>query len=138
MTLDEFLSRLDGVKKLPQGEWVARCPAHDDHSPSLNITEKSDGRLVYICRAGCPQVNVVEALGLTFSDLFPEKYLGHHKPIKRRWSPRAICEIMGASASNLALLCERKKHQDLTEEESATFDANLQNIILLSHEALYG
>ena len=42
-------------------DWYALCPAHDDQSPSLAITEK-DGKVVFVCRAGCSQEAVIAAL----------------------------------------------------------------------------
>jgi predicted P-loop ATPase len=42
-------------------EWRCLCPAHDDHDPTLSITEK-DGQLLVICRAGCEQHSVIAAL----------------------------------------------------------------------------
>jgi putative DNA primase/helicase len=41
--------------------WIARCPAHDDHDPSLDIDERG-GRTVFVCRAGCDQKAVIAAL----------------------------------------------------------------------------
>jgi len=138
MRAEEFLSRLDGVKSLHSGQWMARCPSHDDSTASLGIREEADGRLLIKCFAECSTQSVLESLGLTFSDLFTERYLGHHKPINRRWTPRAICELMGASASNVALLWERMQNRKLTDEEFAIFRSELQNIILLGNEALNG
>jgi hypothetical protein len=42
--------------------WSARCPAHDDHNPSLSITEDRDGRVLLHCFAGCPQWLVISTL----------------------------------------------------------------------------
>lgn len=49
------------------GRWyatygVARCPAHDDRSPSLSIAEGRDGRLLLRCSAGCPFGDIRDAL----------------------------------------------------------------------------
>ena len=41
--------------------WVARCPAHDDRTPSLSITDGEDRVLVH-CHAGCSQSEVIQAL----------------------------------------------------------------------------
>ena len=49
------------------GHW--RCPAHDDHDPSLTVTEADDGVLIH-CHAGCSTDAIVAKLGLTLSDLF--------------------------------------------------------------------
>ena len=51
--------------------WVSRCPAHDDHTPSLSIDEAEDGRVLIKCFAGCPNENVTRALGIELRDLFP-------------------------------------------------------------------
>jgi putative DNA primase/helicase len=41
--------------------WIARCPAHDDHTPSLSICDANDKVLVH-CHAGCDQERVIGAL----------------------------------------------------------------------------
>jgi hypothetical protein len=42
--------------------WMARCPAHEDSTPSLSIKETRDGRLLVHCHAGCEQTAVISAL----------------------------------------------------------------------------
>ena len=49
--------------------FVAKCPAHDDKSPSLNVDE-ADGKVLLKCQAGCDTRDVVSALGLSMTDLF--------------------------------------------------------------------
>jgi len=46
------------------GRWMALCPAHDDHSPSLSITEGPGGRAHLHCFAGCPPEAIWERLAL--------------------------------------------------------------------------
>ncbi|HZZ23033.1 MAG TPA: hypothetical protein VFE60_10870 [Roseiarcus sp.] len=41
--------------------WTCRCPAHDDHDPSLRITER-DGKVLVKCWSGCEQSDVIDAL----------------------------------------------------------------------------
>jgi hypothetical protein len=48
------------------GRWtgrsgIARCPVHEDRSPSLSVSER-DGRVLVHCHAGCPQPDVIAAL----------------------------------------------------------------------------
>lgn len=50
--------------------WITRCPAHDDHNPSLSVSEGADGRALFNCLAGCSQEAVLSALGLNAADLF--------------------------------------------------------------------
>ncbi|MGO4609546.1 hypothetical protein AB4142_24690 [Variovorax sp. 2RAF20] len=68
--INHFLQRLESVKPSGRG-FTARCPAHEDGSPSLSIKEGEDGRVLLNCFAGCPPQEVVAALGLTMADLFP-------------------------------------------------------------------
>jgi len=68
--IEIVLSKLSAVRRSGNG-WLARCPAHDDHRPSLSINEGSDGRVLLRCHAGCPVEEVVRALALDMRDLFP-------------------------------------------------------------------
>jgi putative DNA primase/helicase len=42
--------------------WVARCPAHDDRTPSLSIRETHEGRVLLKCFAGCSWADLRDAL----------------------------------------------------------------------------
>lgn len=42
--------------------WIARCPAHNDRTPSLSITDASNGKVLVRCHAGCDQLEVIAAL----------------------------------------------------------------------------
>jgi 5S rRNA maturation endonuclease (ribonuclease M5) len=55
----------------------ARCPAHDDHTASLSVTEGDAGKVVVHCHAGCPIDEIVAAIGLNLGDLFPPSTNGH-------------------------------------------------------------
>jgi DNA primase len=69
--LGELLAMLDDVRAGQDGNHRARCPAHDDKDPSLSISQASDERLLIKCFAGCSAEDVLGALGLKLSDLFP-------------------------------------------------------------------
>jgi len=74
--IDAVLAALEsnGFKpKRSGGEWKARCPAHDDRSPSLSIGEGDDGRALINCHAGCDATDVVASLGLEMRDLMPPR-----------------------------------------------------------------
>ena len=59
--LDTILSGLDKVRKSGAG-WTACCPAHNDHEPSLSISEYRTGKVLVKCWAGCSQHEVIAAL----------------------------------------------------------------------------
>ena len=45
--------------------YLAKCPAHDDHDPSLNITEKKDGSALLHCFSNnCDYESILKAIGL--------------------------------------------------------------------------
>lgn len=85
---ERFISRLGKVKGR-NGSWTAQCPAHADKSPSLSIRETPDGRVLVHCFGGCEVHDVVGAVGMDLSDLFPpeEKKRDWNEPSKPRLKP---------------------------------------------------
>ena len=68
----QALYETTGYQPKRQGKgWTARCPAHDDRTPSLAVSEGDDGRVLMYCHAGCTNGAVCDALGIAESDLFP-------------------------------------------------------------------
>ena len=72
MSAEILLSRLSGVRATGQGRWLAKCPAHEDRSPSLSIADR-EGRVLVHCFGGCETEDVLGAVGLRFSDIMPER-----------------------------------------------------------------
>jgi|TARA_R100000501_G_C2536759_1_gene57330 hypothetical protein len=100
-----LLDRLEKVRQTGDGRWMARCPAHDDRTPSLSIKECDDGRLLMHCFAGCPAGDVLTPVGLSLGDLFPEGMRSHHK----RGLPQWKMERLRAHADHetIVLACMR-------------------------------
>ncbi len=69
MSVEELVARLD-AKRSGNG-WQARCPAHDDTSPSLSINLGDDGRILLHCFAGCQVDAICDALGISMKALSP-------------------------------------------------------------------
>ena len=78
MSVDTLLQRLTKVTGR-RGHWTACCPAHEDRSPSLAITETDDGRILLKCFGGCSVQEIVGAIGMDMTDLFPDSN-DHYKP----------------------------------------------------------
>ena len=76
MGIDDFLGKLDGVTSDGKGGWMACCPAHDDHNPSMHVNVGADGRILVKCYAGCTTADIVAALGLKMRDLMAEEAPG--------------------------------------------------------------
>lgn len=57
----ETIAKALGGRKAGGG-WTARCPAHDDHTPSLSIRDAEKNKVLVRCHAGCDQERVIAAL----------------------------------------------------------------------------
>lgn len=84
MTAEALLSRLEKVKQTGKDRWVACCPAHADQHPSLNVRETPDGTVLIKCFTGCGAADVVAAVGLELSDLFPPRPDSPDEPTRRQ------------------------------------------------------
>lgn len=80
MTLNEFLGRLDKVRKTGQNQYVACCPGHDDKNPSLCISSSEDKILLH-CQRGCDTAHILSSMGLEMRDLFypPPTDMGYNR-----------------------------------------------------------
>ena len=75
------LPLLEGVRQIGNSKWVAKCPSHKDKTPSLSLTYGRNGRVLMHCFGGCRPADVINALGLKWSDLFAE---GSKPPVKKQ------------------------------------------------------
>lgn len=99
MCVENFLSKLKKVKHTGSGRWIACCPAHDDKHPSLSVCEMEDGTILIKCWAGCGAADVISAVGLEFSDLFPNKRRPKNGKRERQpFNPKDILRIMSREA----------------------------------------
>ena len=96
MDLKEFLSRLH-VDRGPNanGEYMCRCPAHDDKTASLCVREGQRG-IVLKCQAGCVTNAVVAAMGLSMSDLFRDPAKPRRAEPKDRTAAKPAGSAKGA------------------------------------------
>jgi putative DNA primase/helicase len=60
MRAEEIAHALGGRRG--SGGWTARCPAHDDQTPSLSVRDADDGMVLVKCFAGCGQTQVIATL----------------------------------------------------------------------------
>ena len=76
--IQALLSRLECVRQLAPDRWQARCPAHQDQTPSLSI-RLTDNKLLIHCWAGCGADDILAAVGLTWGDLFADRWQAAHQ-----------------------------------------------------------
>ena len=105
MSIHDLLPHLDGVRQTGVGRWIAKCPGHDDRSPSLSLRECDDGRVLIHCFAGCEVESVLAAAGLRFSDLYPDKPLGQRlRPVGH--NPRDLLRLVRRESLIVLLAAE--------------------------------
>lgn len=104
MTTAKLLCRMDRVLARGPVRWIARCPAHEDQSPSLSIRE-ADGKILLYCFSGCRTEKIVAALGLAMRDLFTASPISQgHRPTTK---PQKIDLVDVAYQFELAALDRR-------------------------------
>src|SRR5260370_31523669 len=79
MTIDDRRAKLERVRKAKDG-WIARCPAHDDRTPSLSVAKGQDGQILLRCFAGCSLAEILDSLSLAVADLYPDGTEGNPSP----------------------------------------------------------
>lgn len=114
MNTDKLLSGLAGVKQTSKDCWIARCPAHKDKTPSLNIRDAGD-RLLIHCFTGCSVNDIVSAIGLELSDLFPEVQK-RNSPLGRRFMPWDVIQCLSGETLFMVICSDSlAKGEVLTE-----------------------
>lgn len=104
MSIDDFLAKLEGVTSDGKGGWMACCPGHDDHNPSMHVNVGADGRILVKCYAGCTTADIVAALGLRTRDLMPERVGAKGKGNGKGKAPKAAT---GKKSSDAATPAEK-------------------------------
>lgn len=135
--VDSFLQTLDGVRIVRAGVWQARCPAHDDHSPSLSVKETADGTVLIKCWAGCGASEIVDAVGLDLADLFPASaskfdHLQVPPREKRPWHAIDVLRALVMEATVIAVIAGKLDNAGLTQEDSARLTVALQRLYAAS------
>ena len=114
MKLEQLLGSLTKLKKTGPDRWVACCPAHDDKGPSLAI-KVNDKTVMLHCFAGCSTEAVLDAIGMTFSDLYPD-HQEHIKP--QRINPNDALRCIAYESMVAAASMGTMRQRELTPEES--------------------
>ena len=113
MNAQDVLDRLEKVTG-SKGKWMACCPAHQDKSPSLAVTEADDRVLVH-CFSGCDTQDVTAAIGLNVADLFYNKLAGAEMTERKR---QRFEEVLKSERIQVAIInAVEKVERPLTTHE---------------------
>ena len=75
MSAKTLLQHLNKVKRTGPDRWIASCPTRHDKNPSMTIRELPDGRVLVHDFGGDSVHEILAAVGLELSDLFPPRQL---------------------------------------------------------------
>ena len=88
MNAEHIAKQLQKARKQADGSWLACCPAHNDRTPSLSLSDGDKG-LIWHCHATCSQDDVRSALERA-TDMEP--YVPHEtEPRVLAFTPDYIC-----------------------------------------------
>jgi hypothetical protein len=118
MSLETLMGRLDKVKHLGRAQYQAVCPAHQDKSPSLAIKALADGRILMHCLGGCDTNSVLDAIGLSMEDLFPER-IGEFKSERKPFHAGQVLQMIAREATIVALCGGELTKHPLDETDRA-------------------
>src|SRR5690349_11170269 len=76
---DIVRGRLDKVRGTDV-KGTARCPAHEDRTPSLSSRVKPNGDVLLHCFAGCDVTDICSAVGLRVSELYASENGAYRPP----------------------------------------------------------
>lgn len=131
MHINDFLSRLNRVRQLSDGQYQASCPTamhtHGDRSAGLSIKAADDGRVLVFCHAGCHAELIAQALGLTLSDLFPEAERRPGSALARnpRFLTSDMATVIAYDAVTASLALDYvKQGRDFTPEDLSQMEAS--------------
>ena len=115
--IDRLLPHLEGVRPTASAQYAAKCPAHDDKSPSLSIRDLGDRVLIH-CFAGCEPDEIMDAVGLSLADLFVRCETHGLMPIRERWNARALLrELSDESVLVLIAATDMLQNRPLPPED---------------------
>lgn len=119
---EKLVERLEFCKQVSGSRWIARCPAHDDRSPSLSVTQSDDGRVLIHCHAGCGANAILTSLQLEWADLYPDD--DNFSPLIRRRERDSYNDLVVGIAE-----ARMKEGHRLTEDDKRTvLEARLKQL----------
>jgi hypothetical protein len=106
--IEQLLSRLDGVQKVRVNGWKSRCPAHNGDGKSLAVTLGDSGHILIHCFAyGCEAGDILEAVGMSVGDLFPERLperRANQPPLKHAMPAIDLMRVMKYELTRVQLI----------------------------------
>ena len=129
MSVENLLQRLSKVKG-GKGHWTACCPAHEDRSPSLAITETDDGRILLKCFGGCSVQEIVGSIGMDISDLFPDSKEHHRPKVKNAFYASDLLKLLEFESTIVMIAAnDVAKGKQLSDNDRSRLSQSYERIL---------
>lgn len=120
MSLDAILPHLRKVKKTATG-YIACCPAHEDKSPSMTMTER-DGVVLMHCFAGCGIDEIMGAIGVDPAELFPPRESSGKGRRKAAFNAHDVLQSLATELTIVTIYSgDVKRGKEVSENDRARF-----------------
>lgn len=125
--LNAILSGLVKVKQTGNGKYIACCPVHSDKSPSLGITEKSDGIILMRCfGCGAGALEVCNSLGIDPANLFPPTdNVRYEKKVRGGFSAWQLLNVLRTDLIRLLVIANDLKKLNALPNDDRDFIAEI-------------
>ena len=141
---DSLLAHLDGVQKVRKG-WRARCPNCGGTSRKVSIADAPNGSTLLHCFGGCEPAAILQSVGLTIADLFPERLrpmtLDEQRAARlaaRESGWAAALGVLVREATVILVACRMlRRHEGLGDEDDARVEV-AESRIASAREVLHG
>jgi hypothetical protein len=127
--LETLLSRLKKVRGR-DGSWMACCPSHDDKSPSMTIRDEQ-GKILIHCFAGCSVPDILGAVQMDMTDLFPvrDDFIPPHQPLRPRFRAADLLKVVSFEATIVAVSAhDLAQGRVLSKEDHARLRLSIERI----------
>lgn len=136
--IQNILERLEHVKDTGGNTWRAQCPCGHNSPSQMALKELPDGRVLIHCFAGHSPVDIMEAIGMSLSDLFEERLEDRIEPLYMAKREKRRLETIHDKIKSCELRLEmademRRRGMKLTEKDLADERAAFMEMRRLQH-----
>ena len=129
MSVDTLLQHLKKVTGR-NGHWTACCPAHEDRSPSLAVTETDDGRILLKCFGGCSVQEIVGSIGMDMGDLFPDSKEHHRPKVKNAFYASDLLKLLEFESTIVMIAAnDVAKGKQLSDNDRSRLSQSYERIL---------
>jgi hypothetical protein len=115
---DRILDRLEHVRQTAPDRWLAKCPSHEDKTPSLSMRQLDDGRVLLYDFGGCSVEDILAAIGLELGDLFDQPRKHYSQRTRMRIPARDLLAIIDAEALTVGMIAlQFRDGRQLSQED---------------------